>query len=265
MTREWEATWRSVVALEGETFHQKRGKAFTYTVRYGAVHPTTTNRALPRSHFEKAILRIPLDGPGEIQDLQGPSYIWAILTDPRVSQGNSTATGSPVIPPAVTPNLQRAFSNSALPGTLVSAEELRDMRFIPFDLEIDDAVSLPFGETGVNWNTVGDVPASPGVYAFTVEDDEELRVTYVGLTSHLWMVTKGRLPDGSGRGGQRYGRPKHAGTTRTRVNTLVAEQVILGRTVRHWVKPVSDAADLPELEESLIQKWDLRLAGWNRG
>jgi hypothetical protein len=51
-------------------------------------------------------------------------------------------------------------------------------------------------------------PAGPGLYAFTVEDDRELRVAYVGLTSHLWMVTKGRLPGGQeARGGHRYGRP----------------------------------------------------------
>lgn len=139
------------------------------------------------------------------------------------------------------------------------------MGFIPLDIEILDRVSLPFGESGVNWNTIGDVPDSPGVYAFTVADDEELRVTYVGLTSHLWMVTKGRLPDGSARGGQRYGRPKHAGTTRTRVNVLVAEQLTLGRTVRHWVRLALDVEELPALEESLIRKWDLRLSGWNRG
>ena len=139
------------------------------------------------------------------------------------------------------------------------------MGFIPLDIEILDRVSLPFGESGVNWNTIGDVPDSPGVYAFTVADDEELCVTYVGLTSHLWMVTKGRLLDGSARGGQRYGRPKHAGSTRTRVNTLVAQQVTLGRTVRHWVRLTPDVEELSALEESLIRKWDLRLSGWNRG
>ena len=263
MTRSWESTWRRVLALQGEAFHQKRGKPFTYTVRHGAVHPATTNRALPRSHFQKALLRMPLDGPGEIQDLQGPSYIWAILTDPRVRGGDDEPS---LVQAPSEPEAHRPDSHSVLPGTGVSATELTDMGFVALDLELLDPVSLPFGEIGVNWNTIGDVPDSPGVYAFSVSDgQEELRVTYVGLTSHLWMVTKGRLPDGSGRGGQRYGRPKHAGTTRTRVNILLAEQLDLGRPVRHWVKIVPDVEELPALEEALIRKWDLRLAGWNRG
>jgi len=92
-----------------------------------------------------------------------------------------------------------------------------------------------------------------------------MRVTYVGMTTHLWMVTIGRLPSGGGRGGQRYGRPRHAGVTRERVNVLVAEQVQVGRVVTHWVKPVDDISALRLQEEQLIAKWDLRLAGWNRG
>ena len=38
------------------------------------------------SHFRKAFDRAPLPGPDSIQDLQGPSYIWAIPTDPRVAR-----------------------------------------------------------------------------------------------------------------------------------------------------------------------------------
>ena len=79
-------------------------------------------------------------------------------------------------------------------------------------------------------------PPGPGVYVFTVQDDRELRVAYAGLTSHLWMVTKGRLPDGQGaRGGQRYGRLRHAGATRQRGSVLIAEQVRAGHRVQHWV------------------------------
>ena len=85
------------------------------------------------------------------------------------------------------------------------------------------------------------------------------------------MVTKGRLPDGRARGGQRYGRPKHASVTRERINVLAAEQMRLGRTVRHWVRPLSigDGQDLRvrlhKEEEDLIRLWNLRTVGWNRG
>jgi hypothetical protein len=48
------------------------------------VVPSTTYRLLPRSQFARAFERAPLGGPGQLQDLQGPSYLFAILTDPRI-------------------------------------------------------------------------------------------------------------------------------------------------------------------------------------
>lgn len=89
-------------------------------------------------------------------------------------------------------------------------------------------------------------------------------MTYVGRTEHLWMVTKGQLPGSGGRGGQRYGRPQHAGATRQRVNILIAEQLREGRSVRHWVRP-GPVNELRAEEERLITEWDLRRVGWNRG
>lgn len=153
----------------------------------------------------------------------------------------------------------------ALPGHPIAATALSAAGFRPLELSVSGLnVELPSG-TGCEWTTIGEVPDSPGLYAFTVEDDHELRVAYVGLTEHLWMVTKGRLPGGAGaRGGQRYGRPKHAGVTRMRVNILIAEQLRAGRLVRHWVLPLPGVALRAE-EERLITDWDLRRVGWNRG
>lgn len=81
----FERVWARIEANAGQEFRQKRGKVFTYSVYGGCVVPSTTNRLLPRSDFAKAFDRQPLGGPGQIQDLQGPSYIWAILTDTRVA------------------------------------------------------------------------------------------------------------------------------------------------------------------------------------
>src|SRR5262249_46266778 len=64
---------------------QKTGRSFRYAIRGGCVVPSTTNRQLPRSHFARAYERAPLRGPGQLQDLQGPSYLFAILADSRVS------------------------------------------------------------------------------------------------------------------------------------------------------------------------------------
>lgn len=81
---EFAATWAKVQLHSGETFSTVSGKEFRYEARESGVEMLTTNRLLPRSDFEKAFARMPVGGPGALQDLQGPSYIYAILTDPRL-------------------------------------------------------------------------------------------------------------------------------------------------------------------------------------
>jgi hypothetical protein len=117
---------------------------------------------------------------------------------------------------------------AAWPGQPITATDLAKAGFQPLELRVTSLdVDLPSGR-GCEWTTIGEVPAAPGLYAFTVEDAHQIRVAYVGLTEHLWMVTKGRLPGGGARGGQRYGRPRHAGLTRQRVNILIAGQLRAG-------------------------------------
>ena len=81
----FETIWQRIEAFAGQEFRQKRGGEFTYVIESGCVSPNRTNRMLPRSQFEQAWERMPPDGPGALQDLQGPSYLWAILIDPRIS------------------------------------------------------------------------------------------------------------------------------------------------------------------------------------
>jgi hypothetical protein len=78
------ATWARVQQHAGDVFTTVTGKEFRYLARDNAVEMQTTNRVLPRSDFEKALARMRVGGLGELQDLQGPSYIYAILNDPRV-------------------------------------------------------------------------------------------------------------------------------------------------------------------------------------
>lgn len=77
--------WDRIAAHAGGEFRQKTGRQFTYSVVGNAVIPSTTNRVLARAQFVRAYERSPLRGPGPLQDLQGPSYLFAILTDPRVA------------------------------------------------------------------------------------------------------------------------------------------------------------------------------------
>jgi hypothetical protein len=82
--------WARIEAHRGEEFRTVRGEPFSYDVHGNIVVPRPqkgelTPRQLPRSDFEKAWARRPLSGPGQIKDLQGPSYIYGILTDPRIT------------------------------------------------------------------------------------------------------------------------------------------------------------------------------------
>lgn len=158
-------------------------------------------------------------------------------------------------------------------GFPLSETDLRAEGFEPLTLEFRNCNLVLSDGPACEWTTTSNVPTGPGHYAFTVGRGDELAVLYVGLTQELWMVTKGRTPDGEARGGQRYGRPRHAGVTRKRVNALIASQLALGREVRHWVRPLAAPADRPEelrnqllrVEAELITRWRLRSVGWNRG
>jgi hypothetical protein len=282
--------WARIAANAGSEFRQKTGRQFTYSLVGNAIVPSTTNRMLARTQFQKAYQRSPLHGPGQLQDLQGPSYLFAILTDKRVATISSsvpvpTSVRASPRPAALLEDPWRPGRSSvsvslAVPadqatGTRVGATALAAMGFLPLKLHITKREVQLGDAVGCEWTTIGEVPDAPGLYAFTLQrqDPEELRVVYVGMTTHLWMVTKGFLPRGGGaRGGQRYGRPIHAGTTRQRVNVHIAEAIREGWTVQHWVKPfdgLSLGADpkqtLLTAEAKLIQRWALRREGWNRG
>lgn len=152
-------------------------------------------------------------------------------------------------------------------GTAVSRDDLFVLGFVQHDLRFRPSPDATQSE----WDTLGAVPDSPGLYAFVLEHpdwDGETRAAYVGLTTHLWMVTKGRLPgNGGARGPQRYGRHEHAGATRLRINANVTVAVAAGCSVSHWLaaRPGTNAAALRFEEESLIRRWRLRAHGWNRG
>lgn len=79
-----DAVWERICQHAGETFTQKQGGEFTYTCDGGMVRLDRTNHSISKSHFAKALERMPTDKPSTFQDLRGPSYIWAILTDPRI-------------------------------------------------------------------------------------------------------------------------------------------------------------------------------------
>lgn len=80
----FEQAWLRIAALAGSKFQQVRGQTFTYEVSGEYVIPSTTRVRITKRYFEKAWERMPVGGPGEINDLIAPSYLFAILTDPRI-------------------------------------------------------------------------------------------------------------------------------------------------------------------------------------
>lgn len=76
--------WRAICAFEGEEFETIRGLTFRYSVEGNMLRTTRTDYGLSRATFVQAWGRMPVDGPGKLADLRGPSYVWAILSDDRI-------------------------------------------------------------------------------------------------------------------------------------------------------------------------------------
>ena len=80
--------WGRIEQHAGDEFRQVRGGAFTYEVVGSSIVPDRTNHQFARSQVEEAFRRMPVEGPGKLNDLRGPSYLFAILMDQRICQGD---------------------------------------------------------------------------------------------------------------------------------------------------------------------------------
>lgn len=84
----FETIWARIKAHEGKTFRQIRGGEFTYSVVGSAIIPDRTNQNIPRAHLEEAVGLLPLQNTVPVQHLRGPSYIYAVLMDRRIREGD---------------------------------------------------------------------------------------------------------------------------------------------------------------------------------
>lgn len=82
-----ELVWQRIRAHAGETFCQMRGGEFTYQVSGDGLRLSRTNQILPKKHLAEALDLVPLLSTVPVQHLRAPSYIYAIVMDPRVSAG----------------------------------------------------------------------------------------------------------------------------------------------------------------------------------
>jgi len=84
----FEEIWSRIVTHEGKTFHTITGLEFTYKIYGDGFYPSRTNYRISKTDFRKAYQKVPIEGPGIINDIvRGPSYVWATLHDRRISLG----------------------------------------------------------------------------------------------------------------------------------------------------------------------------------
>ncbi|HCQ91503.1 MULTISPECIES: hypothetical protein [unclassified Clostridium] len=84
-----EIIWSRIVENIGREFIQIRGRIFTYELKgSSSIRPNTTNRIISKSQIEKALEFVPLENTAKIQNLQAPSYIYAILMDDRIRKND---------------------------------------------------------------------------------------------------------------------------------------------------------------------------------
>ena len=83
------SVWERVVRHQGDEFQTVRGLPFTYEVQgtsgiwfYRKGH--RINRRLARSELESALRKSPLHSPADLKEFQDPSYLFGLLTDPRI-------------------------------------------------------------------------------------------------------------------------------------------------------------------------------------
>lgn len=169
--------------------------------QHGALKDSELARLLGVAHQQVNQAGRGLAAAGAIRRVPGPDGVIrncreaAGMPPPRV-RGQSGRDG-------VSPS-QRTWPvlGRVVAGTPVARDYLTRLGFVEHPLELVTNADVPEGGL-IGWDTLGPVPDAPGLYCFVGQEDpsNELRVFYVGMTSHLWTVAKGQLPGGIARGG----------------------------------------------------------------
>jgi len=84
---DFEDVWKRVIEYSGETFFLIGDDPFTYSITGNLLYPSRTDYHMYKNDLKKTLDLSPLKGPGEIRDIiRIPSYVWAILTDKKISE-----------------------------------------------------------------------------------------------------------------------------------------------------------------------------------
>lgn len=84
--RDFESTWATIRSCSGEEFSTVSGLPFTYKISGDYLQPSRTKVELTKAQFKKVFDVMPINGPGDVNQLvMGSAYIFAILTDRRIN------------------------------------------------------------------------------------------------------------------------------------------------------------------------------------
>ena len=80
--------WQNILKFAGQDFVTKNGITFTYQfINDYTILTSNAPMPLSKQNFAKALNMMPVGGPaGFGQKIQGPSYVFALLTDPRIME-----------------------------------------------------------------------------------------------------------------------------------------------------------------------------------
>lgn len=83
-----EEVWERIKEYEGNVFRQIRGGEFTYKIKGNLIVLSRTNRTISKNTFREALKYVPLENTVPLQNLQAPSYLFAILMDKRIRKND---------------------------------------------------------------------------------------------------------------------------------------------------------------------------------
>ena len=82
----FDEVWRRISVRAGAVFFTKTGLRFTYKVDGDRVSISRVRYTLSRNDLRRAYEMCPKEGPSQLSSaVKGPSYVWAILHDARIS------------------------------------------------------------------------------------------------------------------------------------------------------------------------------------
>lgn len=88
---EFEQAWQKIEQLAGQPFYELGGNIFTYEIQDAGVKASTDEPPIARSEFERVFTLGECPPPRQLKELgfnsRQASYIFSILTDPRIKVG----------------------------------------------------------------------------------------------------------------------------------------------------------------------------------